>query len=101
MDDCDRTGEGGEEISSSSSDNGDIGRQGLLKTSSSFGKTGLPEKKKQQQKKPNNNIRKIQVKPLNSQKLFKCNFSLQFPSIIQQTGNENTQIYQVEVVILI
>ena len=51
MDDCDRTGEGGEEISSSSSDNGDIGRQGLLKTSSSFGKTGLPEKKKQQQKK--------------------------------------------------
>ena len=51
MDDCDRTGEGGEEISSSSSDNGDIGRQGLLKTSSSFGKTGLPEKKKQQQQK--------------------------------------------------
>ena len=52
MDDCDRTGEGGEEISSSSSDNGDIGRQGLLKTSSSFGKTGLPEKKQQKKKKP-------------------------------------------------
>lgn len=51
MDDCDRTGEGGEEISSSSSDNGDIGRQGLLKTSSSFGKTGLPEKKQQKKKK--------------------------------------------------
>ena len=65
MDDCDRTGEGGEEISSSSSDNGDIGRQGLLKTSSSFGKTGLPEKKKQQQKKKNldNNIRNIQINP--------------------------------------
>ena len=51
MDDCDRTGEGGEEISSSSSDNGDIGRQGLLKTSSSFGKTGLPEKKTTTKKK--------------------------------------------------
>ena len=64
MDDCDRTGEGGEEISSSSSDNGDIGRQGLLKTSSSFGKTGLPEKKKQQQKKNlDNNIRNIQINP--------------------------------------
>ena len=52
MDDCDRTGEGGEEISSSSSDNGDIGRQGLLKTSSSFGKTGLPEKTTTKKKKP-------------------------------------------------
>ena len=63
MDDCDRTGEGGEEISSSSSDNGDIGRQGLLKTSSSFGKTGLPEKKKNNNKKKNldNNIRKFKL----------------------------------------
>ena len=64
MDDCDRTGEGGEEISSSSSDNGDIGRQGLLKTSSSFGKTGLPEKKKQQQKKKlRQQHQKIQINP--------------------------------------
>ena len=69
MDDCDRTGEGGEEISSSSSDNGDIGRQGLLKTSSSFGKTGLPEKKKQQQKKkPRQQHQKNSNYPLNSQK---------------------------------
>ena len=32
---------------------------------------------------------------------FTSNFSLQYPLIIQQTGNENTQMYQVEVVILI
>ena len=71
MDDCDRTGEGGEEISSSSSDNGDIGRQGLLKTSSSFGKTGLPEKKKQQQKKKKKTSTTTSENsnyPLNSQK---------------------------------
>ena len=30
-----------------------------------------------------------------------CNFSLQYPYIIQQTGNENTQTVKVEVVILI
>ena len=29
------------------------------------------------------------------------NFSLQYPCTIQQTGNENIQMYQVEVVILI
>ena len=29
------------------------------------------------------------------------NFSLQYPCTFQQTGNENTQMYQVEVVILI
>ena len=29
------------------------------------------------------------------------NFSLQYPCTIQQTGNENTQMHQVEVVILI
>ena len=30
-----------------------------------------------------------------------CNFSLRYPYINQQTGNENTQTYQVEVFILI
>ena len=30
-----------------------------------------------------------------------CDFSLYYPYIIQQTRNENTQTYQVEVVILI
>ena len=29
------------------------------------------------------------------------NFSLQYPCTFQQMGNENTQMYQVEVVILI
>ena len=29
------------------------------------------------------------------------NFFLQYPYIIQHTGNENTQIYQVEVAVLI
>ena len=29
------------------------------------------------------------------------NFSLQYPSIIQQTGSESMQMYQVEVFILI
>ena len=33
-----------------------------------------------------------------SQKWRTCNFSLQYPFIIQQTGDETTQIYQVEVV---
>ena len=37
----------------------------------------------------------------NSQKWFTSNFSLQYPCTIQQTGIENTQMYQVEVVILI
>ena len=71
MDDCDRTGEGGEEISSSSSDNGDIGRQGLLKTSSSFGQTGLPEKK--------NNNKKKKTSTTTSEK-FKL--TLQLPEVI-------------------
>ena len=30
-----------------------------------------------------------------------CNLSLQYPYIIQQTGNENIQTYQVEVVAMI
>ena len=30
-----------------------------------------------------------------------CNFSLQYSSTIQQTGIENTQMYQVEAAILI
>ena len=30
-----------------------------------------------------------------------CNFFLPYPYIIQQTSNENTKTYQVEVVILI
>ena len=34
-------------------------------------------------------------------KWLTCNFSLQQPYIIQQTGDENTQTYQVEVAILI
>ena len=37
-------------------------------------------------------------------RILKCitrNFSLQYPSTIQETGNENTQMYQVQVVILI
>ena len=38
---------------------------------------------------------------LNSQKWLTCNFSLWYPYITQQTGNENTQTHQVEVVILI
>ena len=40
-------------------------------------------------------------KPLNPQKWFTCNFSLQYPYTIQQTGYENTQTNQEEVVILI
>ena len=39
--------------------------------------------------------------PFNSQKWLKSNFSQQYPYIIQETGNENAQTYQVEVVVLI
>ena len=41
--------------------------------------------------------------PFNSnfQEWLTWNFSLDYPYIIQQTGNENIQTYQVEVVILI
>ena len=41
------------------------------------------------------------LNPFDSQKWFTCNFSLQYSSTIQQTGIESTQMYQVEVVILI
>ena len=41
IDDWDWVGEGGDELSSSLSDKGDIGRQGLLNISSSLGRTGL------------------------------------------------------------
>ena len=33
--------------------------------------------------------------------VIKCNFSLKYPYIIQQTGNENIQTYKVEFVALI
>ena len=36
-----------------------------------------------------------------NQKWLPSNLSLQYPYIIQQTGNENTQTYQVEIVVLI
>ena len=39
--------------------------------------------------------------PFNSQRWLISNFSQQYPYIIQETGNENTQTYQVEVVVLI
>ena len=39
--------------------------------------------------------------PFNSQKWLISNFSQQYPYIIQETGHENTQTYQVEVVVLI
>ena len=39
--------------------------------------------------------------PFNSQRLLTINFSLQYSCTIQQTGNENTKMYQVEIVILI
>ena len=39
--------------------------------------------------------------PFDSQMWLTCNFSLKYPITILQTGNENTQTYQVEVVILI
>ena len=35
------------------------------------------------------------------QKWLTSKFSLQYPYIIQETGNENTQTYQGEVVVLI
>ena len=38
---------------------------------------------------------------LNAKKWWTCNFSLYHLYIIQQTGNENIQIYLVDVVILI
>ena len=41
------------------------------------------------------------VWPFNPQKWSKINFSLQYPCTIHQTGYENTQIYLVEVIILI
>ena len=40
------------------------------------------------------------VQPFNSQKWLTCNFSLSYPYIMAQMGNENTQTYQVEVVTL-
>ena len=33
------------------------------------------------------------------QRWLRCNFSLQYPYIIQQTGNENAQSYQIKIVI--
>ena len=39
--------------------------------------------------------------PFNSQRWLISNFSQQYPYIIQETGHENTQTYQVEVVVLI
>ena len=39
-------------------------------------------------------------KPFNSQKWSTCRFSLKYPYIIQQTGSENTQTYQVQDIIL-
>ena len=38
--------------------------------------------------------------PFNSKEWLACNFSLQYPYIIQQTGNENTQTYQEDVIIM-
>ena len=46
-------------------------------------------------------LRKIFCWPFNSQKWLTCTFSLKYPYIIQQAGNENIQTYQVEVVISI
>ena len=42
------------------------------------------------------------LEPFNySQRQLTCNFSLKYPNIIKQTGNENTQTYQVVVICLI
>ena len=43
------------------------------------------------------------IKSFNSQKWFTCNFSQQYPYIIQQTCNEitSTQSYPLEIVIMI
>ena len=37
----------------------------------------------------------------NSQKWLTCNFFLHYPYIIQKTGDENTESYQVEIIILL
>ena len=37
---------------------------------------------------------------INTQKWSTCNFSLYYPYIIQQIGNENIQTYQVEVILI-
>ena len=39
--------------------------------------------------------------PFNPQKWLTCSFPLEYPYIIQQTGNENIQTYQVKVFILV
>ena len=39
--------------------------------------------------------------PFSSQRWLTCDFSLQYSYIIQQTGDEKTETYQVEVVIMI
>ena len=41
------------------------------------------------------------TQPFNPLEWFICNFSLQYPHSIEETGSENTQTYQVEVLILI
>lgn len=38
--------------------------------------------------------------PYDSLKWFKYNCSLYYPLIIQHTGNENTETYQVEVILI-
>ena len=40
-------------------------------------------------------------KPFYSHMRLTCNFSIKYPQIIQQTGNENTQTYWVEDAILV
>ena len=53
-------------------------------------------------KSENNFFKSVEVRwSFKSQKWFTCNFSLQYPYIIQQAGNENIQTNQVEVFILI
>ena len=42
----------------------------------------------------------LDCQPFNSQKWLTCNFSLSYPYIIQQNVRENSQTYQVEVVVL-
>ena len=44
----------------------------------------------------------VSLEPFNySQKQLTCNFSLKYPNIIKQRGNENTQTYQVVAICLI
>lgn len=43
---------------------------------------------------------KCRNEPIKSQKWLTCNISTLYPCIIQQTGSEKTQTYQVEFVIL-